>query len=105
MKKQYYKYGKRMFRYDFDNAIAELVVKADKQMLEDNKEWQAKWGKDLWDIDEDGYMVMQEIGFSRADWKSKADRDSCLEMWCYDMDIEAKYLAEEFIKNELPLYI
>lgn len=84
-KKQYYKFGKHVFRYDFDCDICEWVAKADEQMFDDNREWRAKYGKDLWNIDEYGYVVRQEVRFSRADWRNKADRDACLEMWCYEI--------------------
>ena len=102
MKTQIYKRGKRTFRYNFDEAIVEYVAKATKDMLEDNKEWQAKRGENLWDIDEDGYMVLDSAGLSRANWKNKESRDYYLDEWNYDLDEELAYQTSLFEKYELP---
>ena len=102
MKTQIYKRGKRTFRYNFDEAIVEYVAKATKDMLEDNKEWQAKRGENLWDIDEDGYMVLDGAGLSRANWKNKESRDYYLDEWNYELDEELAYQTYLFEKYELP---
>ena len=102
MKTQIYKRGKRTFRYNFDEAIVEYVAKATKDMLEDNKEWQAKHGENLWDIDEDGYMVLDSAGLSRANWKNKESRDYYLDEWNYELDEELAYQTYLFEKYELP---
>jgi len=103
MKKQIYKRGKRTFRYDFDRAVVEYVAKADPEMLEDNAEWQAKYGKNLWDIDDDGYMVVDSAGLSRANWKNKESRNYYLDEWNYELDEECAYQQHLFEKYELPL--
>lgn len=102
MKSKPYAYKGRLFRYDFDNATVECISKADEEMLKDNEEWQAKYGKVLWDIDADGYTIIATIGLRRDNWKKKAVRDEYLSEWCFELDEEAAILAENFVKYEMP---
>lgn len=101
MKSRPYKFGKRLFRYDFDHCLVEWIYKADPEMLEDNKEWQAKYGKDLWQI-EDGYYIAEAVGLRPENWKRKAVRDEYLAEWCSDIDYEAEAEYAAFVKYELP---
>lgn len=97
-----YAYEGRLFRYNFDNATVECISKADEEMLKENEEWQAKYGKDLWDIDADGYTVIASIGLRRENWKKKAIRDEYLSEWCFELGEEAAILADNFVKYEMP---
>lgn len=101
MKSRVYKIDGSYFRYDFDRCVVEHVYKADNEMLEDNKEWQAKYHKDLWEIDEGGYITMNVAGLLPEHWKDKETRTEYLEMWAAELNEEARYLAEDFIANEM----
>lgn len=92
-----YAYREKLFRYDYENGIVSLVYKADKEMLNDNKEWQAKYGKDLWDIDEDGYIESSSVGLMRENWDNKEARDEYLWEWVEELNEEARILAEDFL--------
>lgn len=101
MKSRVYKFHGKLFRYDFDHCMVEWVYKADPAMLEDNKEWQEKYCKDLWQI-EDGYYIADAAGLRPENWKRKAVRDEYLEEWCWDIDCECEAEAAYFVKHELP---
>lgn len=104
-----YKYGKHYFKYDYENGIVHMMWKPNaqelKEMREDNKEWQDKYGKDLWDLDENNMTELDSAGLRSENWKNKEIRDEYLAEWTMETDEEAACLAEDFIKNELPLYI
>ena len=108
MESKVYKMGKHYFKYDYDNAVVRKMWKPSKkelaEMLADNEEWQAKYGKDLWDIDENGMTEITSAGLSRANWENKESRNEYLSMWCGEIEEEAACLAADFIKYELPLY-
>lgn len=91
------KVGDKEFRYDYKDCVVEYVMKADAQMYEDNKEWQKKWGRDLWDIDAEGYEVIASAGLSREHWDDKEARKEYLEMWAQELDEESQYLAEQYM--------
>ena len=71
-------------------------------MRQDNREWQAKYGKDLWDIDGDGYMTLSSVGLHPDNWNNKAARDEYLFGWCCELDMESAALVRNFEKYELP---
>lgn len=103
-KSRVYKVGKHSFRYDYDNHVVECVEKADKEMLKDNEEWQKKYGKNLWDIDELGYVEFFSAGLMLENWKNQEARREYLEEWAAELDYEARCLAADFVKYELPKY-
>lgn len=76
-----YELNGKTYRYDRRTATVEQLTKATEQELEDNKEWQAKYGKDLWEIDADGYTLVDSIGLSPENWEDKEARDEYLEGW------------------------
>lgn len=80
-----HKAGKKSFRYNHEHAVLEWVCQPDAEMLADNREWQEKFGRDLWDI-VDGYVVCGRIGLGRDSWKESP------KYWCeqYAADIEAE---------------
>ena len=83
-----------MFRYDFENAILSNVFKASNDLYEDNKEWMEKYGKNLWDIDEKGYVEGSSVGFSRENWRRKEVRNEYLAKWSVELDYESEALIE-----------
>lgn len=84
-----YKVGKKSFRYDNENATLQWVYKPDKQIIEDNKEWQAKHGKDLWDI-VDGYVICDIIGLGRENW-AENPKYWC-EQYAHEIGIECSFM-------------
>lgn len=105
MKSKPYKRGKKLFRYDFDNALVEYIYKADAEMRQDNEEWLASHGKPLWEIDGDGYFIAERIGLRRENWKNKESRDSYLDNWIDEMEEEYRYEMAMFMKYEYPQYV
>ena len=97
MKSRAYKFGGKIFRYDFDDAQVELIYKADKEMIQDNKEWIEKYGRPLWDIDEHGYTVADTVGLGSNNWKNKEARDEYLAGWIDELDEESRILAEQYL--------
>lgn len=89
-----YKKDGKVFRYDYEHSIVEYICKAGKQELEDNKEWQKKFGKKLWDIDEKGYMVIDSVGLRAENWKDKEVRDEYLGEWIFEMKAECEMMAQ-----------
>lgn len=105
MKSKVYKLDGRLFRYDFDNAVVEYIVKADNEYLKDNEEWLQKYGRPLFDIDHDGYIVLDSIGLSLENWQDREARNGYLESWAMDLDEEESRLGEDFIRYELPYLV
>ena len=67
----------KQFRYDYKYGIVEYVSKAGEEMLKDNEEWQRKYGKNLWDV-EDGYVVNSSAGLMKENWDDAAERKEYL---------------------------
>ena len=91
-----YKFKGKLFRYNYDECLVEYVAKATKDELEDNKEWQKKYGKNLWDIDKDGYIEIEAAGLRKENWTRKEVRDEYLSEWVAEMaeacEFEMQYL-------------
>lgn len=88
-----YKRNGKCFKYDFEHSIVEYVCKASKQELEDNKSWQEKFGKNLWDIDENGYIVIDSAGLRAENWKNKEVRDEYLDEWIFELQAECEAMV------------
>lgn len=86
MKKTYYAYKGKTFRYDWDNALVAWVTKANKEMMADNEEWREKYGKNLWDIDEKGYIEVDTYGLRNENWKDKETRNEYLDGFIAEME-------------------
>ena len=71
MKSKAYKYGGKLFRYDFDDCMVEYIVKANAEMRKDNEEWMEEFGKPMWEIYESGYSIIDRVGLRRENWKDK----------------------------------
>lgn len=97
-----YKLDGKLFRYDEKNGIVEYISKADDEMLQDEAEWKEKYGHGLYDIDKDGYIVLNAAGLCRENWKRKAVRDEYLHSWIDELDEESRCLAADFERYELP---
>ncbi len=102
MKSKPYKFNGNLFRYDFGRSLVERIYKAGAEEVSDNAEWMQKHGKPLFDIDDDGYIVIATVGLHEENWKNKAVRNEYLHGWCADLEEESNALAADFIKNELP---
>ena len=95
-----YKFRGKMFRYNFDECLVEYIAKATEEELEENKEWQKEFGKNLWDIDENGYIEIDAVGLRKENWTRKEVRDEYLAEWVAEMQealewelaFEKKYL-------------
>lgn len=96
------KHQGKMFRYDFDNCLVQHVSKATNEEIKDNEEWQMKHGRDLWDIDEDGYIEIDSVGLGPENWRNKEARDEYLDEYCFDLNEETSYESYMFEKYELP---
>lgn len=92
-----YKYEGKMFRYDFESCIVEYICKADKEMLKDEAEWIAKYGRGLYDIDADGYIVIDSAGLRTENWKNKEVRNEYLAEWISEIEYECRLMAKEFM--------
>ena len=95
--KSLYKYRGRTFRYDYENALVCLVYKATEEERKDNEKWQKMFGKDLWDIDEDGYIENQAVGLMRENWENKEARNEYLDGWCDELEYEVESALADFI--------
>lgn len=91
-----YKRSGFSFRYDYDHCVVEVVSKAGAEEIADNEEWQSKFGKNLWDIDEAGYIVHDSVGLRPENWKNKEVRDEYLDEWIFEfreaVEIELAYV-------------
>lgn len=102
MKSRAYKYGGKLFRYDFDDCMVEYIVKANAEMRKDNKEWMEEFGKPMWEIDESGYCIIDRVGLRRENWKDKESRDYYLSTWLDDIAAEVAFEEAMFMKYEYP---
>lgn len=85
-----YSYKRKLFRYDFENAIVERVMIAE----EDEEILHAKKG----DI-----IVLSNAGMQRKNWNNKSIRNELLTEWIEELDYESNLLAEGFLKYEIDL--
>ena len=102
MKSKPYKLNGKLFRYDFDECVVEYIYRASAEEIKDEQEWIEKHGRPLIGIDADGYSVVESVGLSKKNWKNKEVRDEYLSAWSCELDEEAAYLMDDFVKYELP---
>lgn len=105
MMSKIYKFNGKLFRYDDERCVVQLVAKAGAEEMADEAEWKAKYGRPLFGIDADGYMVLSSAGLRRDNWKNREVRDEYLSEWCCELDEEAEALAADFAKYELPYLV
>jgi len=94
-----YEGEKKSFQYDRDNATVLYVAKASAEDIAVNQEWVTKYGKPLFEILGDGYMVFDSIGLSRENWDDKEARDEYLHGWMFEMEEELAYMMEDAVKE------
>jgi hypothetical protein len=93
-----YKFNGKTFRYDFDHCVVEWISKADAEMVKEEMEWKANHnGRSLFDIDENGYTVVDSIGLRWENWDNRETRDEYLAEWIAELEYEAKLLARDFV--------
>lgn len=97
MKSRPYKFAGKLFRYDFVHSLVEWISKADATMIADEKEWREKYGHSLYDIDEDGFAVVDTIGLHVDNWKHKETRDEYLDEWVQEISFECVQMVRDFI--------
>ena len=102
MKSKPVKVNGKLFRYDFDRSAVEYIIKADAETISEENEWKQKHGSALFGIDHEGYIVCSTAGLNVANWKNAAARKEYLREWADELSEEEGYLADDFIKNELP---
>lgn len=105
MKSKPYKLNGKLFRYDFEDSVVEYIYKASDEDIKDEQDWIAEHGRPLVGIDAEGYSVVQTVGLSAKNWKNKEARDEYLSGWAEELDEESAYLADQFVKFELPYLI
>lgn len=96
----YQKVGKRMFRYDAERCVVQFVSKATPDMYDDDREWMRKYGRPLWGIDADGYIVLDSAGLSREHWEDKEARIMYLTEWCWEIADYTESLVSDYMEHE-----
>lgn len=96
MKTKPIKHNGKLFRYDYEQCEVEYVHKATKQEREENEEWLKTNGKPLFEIDADGYYVLDSIGLSKENWRNKENRTAYLDEYCFNLDEELAYMVDDF---------
>ena len=83
-----YSYKRKLFRYDFENAIVEyvMITEEDDEVLHEKKG----------DI-----IVLSDAGMKKENWNNKSIRNEVLTEWIEELNYESKLLAEEFLKYEM----
>jgi len=94
-----YEGEKKKFQYDRENATILHVAKATAEDIAVNQEWVTKYGKPLFEIQDDGYMVIDSIGLSRKNWDDKEARNEYLNEWCMQMEEELAYMTADLVKE------
>ena len=98
MKSNPYKLDGKLFRYDFDHSMVEYIFKAEAEDIAFEQEWEKTHDYRIYEIDAEGYMVMEAVGLHKVNWTNKAARDEYLAAWIVDLDAEAEAMAKEFMK-------
>lgn len=103
-----YPYGNKFFRYNYTDALVTMLSKASEEEIKEEQEWKAEHnGRGLFDlieIDNVFYYKWESVGLSKEHWDDEECRKEYLSQYINDVEEESSYLAEEFVKYELPLY-
>lgn len=84
---QLYKFKDKTFIYDKINSVVIYLFKDDEEL--------PALGKDA------PWRELDSVGLSAENWNNVESRDEYLAQFVDDLDAEASYYANEFIKNEL----
>ena len=98
MKSKPYQLNGKLFRFDFDHSMVEYIYKADAEDIALEEEWEKTHDDRIYEIDADGYIVMDAAGLHKDNWTNKAARDEYLSAWIVDLDEEAEAMAKEFVR-------
>ena len=98
MKSNPYKLDGKLFRYDFDHSMVEYIFKAEAEDIAFEQEWEKTHDYRIYEIDAEGYMVMEAVGLHKDNWTNKAARDEYLAAGIVDLDAEAEAMAKEFVR-------
>ena len=96
MRSEVVKVQNKLFRYDYENCLVEYVSEVTDEIKADNKEWQEKYHRDLFEV-VDGYVVNGTVGLRKENWDNPDAREEYLSEWIMDMEEELSYLMEEFL--------
>lgn len=88
--------GSMMFRYDYENAVVELVFSPTEEDKAINREWVEKYNKPLFELS-DGLIVADAIGLSRENWEDPEAREEYLDSWAEELNEYSAWCAEEFM--------
>lgn len=96
MKSKPYQIHGKLFRYDFDDGTVEYISEASEESIADEQEWIKEYGRPLFEIDQEGYIVLETAGLSPEHWKNKAARDEYLSVWADELDEELAALEKQY---------
>jgi len=85
------KIGNRLFAYDKEDKVVDIVFKDDEEV-------------DILGDDKAPWRIMDSVGLSEENWNDKEARIEYLQEYSDDLDYEADSLAQQFIRDELPMY-
>lgn len=99
-KSKIYEYRGRKFRYNYEKSVIEHVDQLTPTEVGVNEKYRKKYGKPIFETDENRYYVFTEIEMSAEDWKNKATRDRRLEKWCATLDKTEEEFELNHERNE-----
>ena len=94
-KSNIYEYRGRKFRYNYDAEAIEHVDRLTPTEVGINEKYRKKYGKPIFETDENRYYVFSEIKMSVEEWENNDIRDKRLDSWCAALD----KTEEEFTIN------
>ena len=97
MKSKPIKIDGKLFRYDYDNSVVEYIHKPTSEEIADNAEWETRHGYPLYRVDENGYEVLDSVGFCRENWDDKEMRTEYLHGWAEELEEESRCMMDDFI--------
>lgn len=104
IKSSLYQFRGRLFRYNYQNSMVEYICKADPEDVADDEARVAAHKPPLYNIDEEGFMVITTIGLHRDNWNNEGARREYLSQWSNELDEEVASLAHNFLRFEYPVY-
>lgn len=88
-----YEFGGAYFRYNVTDTLVRHLYKASDEEVKNNDAWKAKYGKQLYHIDEYGFICIQSVGLSREHWFNQEVRDEYLAGYLAEYQVESEHLA------------
>jgi hypothetical protein len=81
----------KLFLYEEKTATLYYVSRTTKEEIADNKEWEEKYNKPLFDTIGE-YTVIDNIGLRVENWKNKDVRNEYLYEYCTQLDDDLQYM-------------